>query len=150
MSESPREQLLVAVQAALESMTGPRYWGDSYPTAPTVERLYKEPSRVNQLPHLCLLQDSAGLAVSAFSRRYADSFRFALYGYVDGNDLTTPSTWVERLNRDCKLTLVAAAAPGGSLAALLRQLDFGDEVFQFDEHHGEFLLLVEAIIDDSL
>ena len=117
MAESLREQALVQVVTRLQGMTGVRHWGGTYANAPRVERIFREPAQVGQLPHLIVLEggqsqmaefQSSGLTIS-----YRDEFDVLVLGYINGDDQVTPSTWLQRLLEDVRRTLLADWTLGG-------------------------------------
>ena len=124
MAESVREQALDQIKTLLAGMTGTRFWGGAYANAPTVERIFKTPVQVNQFPHLCVIEDSGStFTPSAFAGRWDHRFRVVLYGWVQGDDLTTRSTWLQRLQQDVRRTLV----PQDTLGGLAVRIEWAEE-----------------------
>ena len=155
-AESPRERFLQAAEAVLQDLGGRRFWGGSYPNTPRVEREFKQPFQVNEFPHLILLQD-AGSRIGGLATHdqdgadFHDEFHLAIYGYVQGDDVVTASTWLERLNRDVKLALWSAMAPLEPLRGLALRLRFDeDEDAQFEGAFGSFVLPITAELSDAL
>ena len=127
MAESHREQILVALVALGVAMTGTRHWGGSYPYAPTVSRIYRQPQQVQQKPH-AILREASGSEFSATEGvsvgnqvGYRDRFAVSLTGYVAGDDQVAPSTWMQRYWWDWFVTLKANRTLGG----IANEIEFG-------------------------
>jgi len=140
--EAPREVLMQGIAAALEdelNVPGPRFWGGVYPRPVAVSRLFRHPYQVPDTPHLIVVQDD-GSQIAPIGHDfddpatiYEDRFRFIVYAYVDGDDIDTPSKWLERVNLDCKRVLKRAVAVGGALEGLAANLRFLDEAVDFHD-----------------
>jgi hypothetical protein len=152
MSDSPRELFMQKAELALRSMTGVRFWGGAYPNDPTVVREMTMPIQVGKHPHVCLLPDS-GSRISnreedgATQDKYIDLFRGVLIGYVNKTTDVPASVWLERFNRDCKVTLIGSVFT----AALINLDDFDDEEVAFyQDASASFLLPFTAHLEDAL
>lgn len=127
MAESPREQALAALKALLEGMTGTRHWGGSYEHPVLVERTFRPFETTPSLPWLGVVADSGStfevMANVGLEASHTDRLRVVIYGWVRGNDATSPDQWRERLHRDVRLTLSAGQRLGG----LIRGVEWGEE-----------------------
>jgi len=138
--EPPREVVMEALFAALtQQLTGPRPWGGSYPRPVTVSRIFRHPYQVPETPHVILIEDD-GSEISAIGHDsddpatlYDDRFRFQIFAYVDGDDLTPPSKWMNRVNTDCKRIVQRALAVGGPLDGIASNLRFLGESVDFHD-----------------
>ncbi len=106
MAEPIREQMLVVIVDKLQAMDGIRPWGGQYEAVPRVtRRWFPIGPNIKEFPYLIVSAGSgstlpltaiAGLTVA----RFEHSFRVLVYGYVQGNDETSASTWLQRLQDD--------------------------------------------------
>lgn len=117
MAEPLREQALTALAAALGTITGTRGFGTPYPNTPVIERRYKTPMQCNQFPVLLLLEGPGStVGIEAMDGMFRHEFTIMVYGYVQGDDLLSRSTWLERLWDDVFSVLQANRTLGGLCA----------------------------------
>lgn len=155
MAESPREQVLAAIAALGVGMVGDRYWGTPYANQPRVERAWKRPDQANYDPFFGVIQipgSRFGGDEDDTQEAEIDHFRVLVYGYLRASGDVPASTWVERANRDWKLTLKHAVEHGGTLAGLCAQIDCDEEDVQFSTESpvAEFALPLTVKIEDAL
>jgi hypothetical protein len=114
MSEPLREQALLKLVTALETITGVRPWGGSYPNTPVVERRYKTPMQVTQFPALLVLEGPGStFEIMGVDGMFEHKFAVMIYGYVQGDDVITRSTWLQRLQDEVRTVLQANRTLGG-------------------------------------
>ncbi len=123
MSQEPAlEQVLAAAATKLATITNPRTWG-SYPRNPIITREHLSLEEVNEFPLLIVAEgyadwrfDTTGVPGKIVIRR--DPFEFAIIGYVQGDDVTPASTWMQRLADDALLALLAQQNLGINFAGV--------------------------------
>ena len=114
MAEPLREQALVALVAALETISGTRPWGGAYLNTPIVARVYKTPMQHTQFPVLLLLEGPGStFEIAGVDGMFQHKFSIVVYGYVHGDDATTRTTWLQRLWDDVITVLEANRILGG-------------------------------------
>lgn len=144
MTDGPREQFKDALQTALGTMQGVRYWGGSYPRPLTIERGWHLLYEVAARPYLCFFDDEDSLMGDPqrdSQDTYFDRARFMILGAVQGDANATCDVWMGRMNRDCKLTLRRGVAKGGSLRSLTKGVEFLDEAVEFKENNQAYFAL---------
>lgn len=151
MTESPREQAFGALADLLETMTGARHWGGSYPNRVKIVREFVAPVQELEFPVIAL-EDGTGSALAFGSTggvgRFVDEYVITLHGYIRGNDQVSPRQWAERLRYDCFLTLVRATVPIGQL----RNFNFErpQEAVEHTDKLGMFVWPIVCILDDEV
>jgi len=149
MSEPLREQVLVALVAKLESMTGLRLWGGAYPNPPKVHRKFKLPSEITQFPQLCVFEGSIDGSGSSVRIEVTvggqvgirHEYKVLLAGYVRGDGAVLASTWRERLWSDCLKTLMAE----NTLDGLVMKIDWVPEMETDGEELDPVALFVQPL-----
>lgn len=132
MAEPLRDQVLDAIVTKLRGMTGTRPWGGTYPNAPTVTRIFRPIETINEFPHLIVVEGSGsrmqirGFAAGA-QAHFEDAFRVVIYGYILGDDVTSRSRWIQRLQMDVIETLLANSTLNALVRDLIPQEDLTDE-----------------------
>lgn len=122
-SEPLREQAILQIVALLETMTGTRPWGGTYPDPVTVSREVVAVEQVNRFPHCIVVEDDASEmtifeAGPGADGTYQHAFRVSVYGYVKATTGVGRSTWLERLWDDVVTTLLASQGLGGIAAGI--------------------------------
>lgn len=134
MAESQAEQILRAAAAHVAGMTGPRPWGGSYANDPVVEREYRAPEQVNQVPHIGVLAASGAtakiLSINPVSN-IEHLFPVTFYGTIEQTVEAPVDTWLQRLRDDLLGRLLADASLGGLASGV-------GEVITFETDEGEF------------
>jgi len=156
--EAPRERVMQLVAGELLArLTGDRYWGGPYPRPVTVSRLFRHPYQVSETPHIIVIQDDGsqlgpiGHDSPDPATVYDDRFRVQLIVYVDGDDVDSPSLWLERVNLDCKRILRrAVTGPAGVLVPLVVNLRFLEETVDFHDTRGAGTVPMLAQLRDPL
>jgi hypothetical protein len=126
MAEPLREQVVLAVMAKLQAMTGVRFWGGTYRNPIRVERAIAMPGGNNQFPWLALEEgslDGTGSTVKIEVTAGGEvglrhEFKVLLVGNVTGDAVATAGTWLQRLWADCLKTLMAENTLGGLVMAI--------------------------------
>jgi hypothetical protein len=114
MPEPLRERALAALVTELETITGTRPWGGSYLNTPVVERRYKTPMQVTQFPALLVLEGPGStFEIAGVDGMFEHKLRVVIYGYVQGDDQTLRTTWLQRLWDDVITVLQANRILGG-------------------------------------
>ena len=127
MTEPIREQVLVALQARLQSMTGIRQpWGTAYPSPPKVERSRLVPENPTQLPLLWVIEgavDGVGSTVEIEVTAGGEvglrhEFKVLLGAHIASAAGVTAPTWRQRLWHDVLVTLMAENTLDGLVMAI--------------------------------
>lgn len=148
MAEPLREQALGALVTVLQTITGVRPFGTPYPNTPTVERRYKTPMQVTQFPALLVLEGPGStLEIMGVDGMFEHKFAVLVYGYVQGDDVLSRSTWLERLWDDVITVLQANRTLGGLAADITMGAQETDEGEL--EPLGAFVQTLAVIIYES-
>lgn len=136
MPEPIRDQILDSLVARLQTMTGVRPWGGSYPTTITVNRYFTQIQEIERLkggfPHLIVI-DAPGSTLkedrmgSANQEIFLHEFNVVIYGYVKADGTASRARWMQRLWDDVVRTLLA----NRTLTGLVRHLTI-DEPLETD------------------
>ncbi len=135
MPEPASVVVIAALIAALEGMTGTRFWGTPYPNTITVSGDYLSLEQVNKFPHLIVIEAPASefsvLTTAGGEVGMRHALRLLLLGYVRGEPgVVSRSTWLHRLLADCMRTILADAALGALCHRILfdaeREFDDGE------------------------
>lgn len=126
MTEPIREQVLVALVATLQGMTGNRPWGTPYPNPIRVERSRLVPDSPTQLPLLWVVEGSVDgrgstveIEVTAGNQvGLRHEFKLLLGGHIAAAVGVIAPTWRQRLWGDCLVTLMAQNTLGGLVMAI--------------------------------
>lgn len=131
MAEPLRDQALDKLVEKLQALTGTRSWGGAYPSPPLVTRIYRPIETVQEFPHLIVVEASGSrmrLSTTAGGDAgFEDAFRVVVYGYVLGDDVTSRSRWIQRLQLDVIETLLKSQTLGGLIRGLVPEEDLTDE-----------------------
>ncbi len=143
---TPREELLQALKLVLESMTGLRPWGGSYPNAPRVELVYSPPALQNYTPYLAIIEVEGSQVTRAdHDGGVDDDFRFDIYGQTAKYGTVSAREWAGRLRADCRRTIEAAALwPGDLFLAGAKWITVGPDIGGFLDNEADFSLACTA------
>lgn len=106
MPEPRRERMLVQIETLLRAMSGIRPWGGQYESVPRVTRRWVPVGHLVEEYPLLIVSAASGSTFpmrstgTATDGTFEHWFRVLVYGYVHGNDQTSASTWLQRLQDD--------------------------------------------------
>ena len=152
--EPVRDQILDAIVEKYRNMAPTRAWGGQYPAPPRVTRQWF-PLGLDgtEFPGLIVAAGSGSTLPlvdvgGASSARFTHLFRVTVWGYVKGDDTTIAVRWLQRLQADVILELLADQSLGGLCREIQVEQDQTDDGIA--EPLGGFAQTFLVLADEQL